>query len=148
MRSPPHGVLAEIVEHRVTTVITMNGSVKRRVPRTVVAVGAVVVILAALYGARVGLLYLGADEGDVPAVSDIPAAGSGAALVDTRQDCGSGGCWLHVEYRPAPGQTPEELAAEMGLSQPNRVPGTFLDPRTVTVSATTVGDRLQVTASY
>lgn len=122
----------------------MSGVRKRR--RGLVITGIVVVaVLAALYLLRLGALAVFATEGDVPAVSSLPLP-EGSEVVARSEECASGGCWILVSVLPPEGTTPEELAREIGATPQVRVPGTFWDPRTVSLRAEVQGTLLVVQA--
>ncbi|BBH70872.1 hypothetical protein ACTI_75570 [Actinoplanes sp. OR16] len=97
----------------------------------ILGVLAVVVVLA-------GCLFLSlfADEGAMPPKSRIPAVPAGATVVEETKLCGSGGCWWSVTVEPAAGQTPEELAQQMGVASERTEPATVTDWRSVTVGST------------
>ncbi|MGF3054511.1 hypothetical protein ACQUSY_11220 [Microbacterium sp. YY-03] len=50
--------------------------------------------------------------------------------------------------KPPAGQTPEALAEELGATPQLSIPGSFLDPRTVWVSARPGDDTLVLIADY
>lgn len=115
-----------------------------------IAVGAaviVIVILAVLYAGRVFWLNVMATEGDVPPASMLPLP-AGAEIIDENTGCGSGGCATTFTVLPPAGQSPEALAEEMGVTTQLEIPGTFFDPRTVSVSARPDGSVLHLVADY
>lgn len=122
----------------------MTATTRRRVWTIAIVV---VAILALLYGGRVAVQFMGATEGDVPSASDIPLP-DGATIVGESRDCGSGGCWVTFSVRPPPGQSPAELAQELGATPQLEIPGTFLDPRTTWLTAEPKTDVLSVQADY
>lgn len=105
------------------------------------------VLLALFYGARVAWLTVMATEGDVPPASSVPLP-EGAEILHDDIGCASGGCWVTFTVRPPDGQSPEELAEEMGATPQMSVPGTFWDPRTVWVSARPAGSVLNLVVDY
>jgi hypothetical protein len=109
---------------------------------------ATVSVLAVLYLARLGLLFIGADEGDIPSATLIPAPPTGAQILSEGKDCASGGCWWEVVVVPATGQSIDELASEMGVADEQHVAGNFWDPRTITIGSRVVPDGLMVYAQY
>ncbi|MGI6877454.1 hypothetical protein [Microbacterium sp. gxy059] len=104
-------------------------------------------VLAMAYVVRLGWLTMMATEGDVPPSSavELPA---GATVPGESSDCASGGGWTTLTVDPPPGQTPEDLAEELGATPQLRIPGDFFDPRTVSVSANTSGVALVLTLDY
>lgn len=118
---------------------------KRRT--TVVVVSAVVVALVLVYLVRVLWLFMVATEGDVPDASAIPLP-AGAQIVNEERDCASGGCWVSVDVRPPDGQSPKELAAEIGATPQLELPGNVLDPRSVWLSAQPGDGILTIRADY
>ena len=122
----------------------MTGATRRR-RRTLIAVLVVVAVVAALYLLRLGALAVFATEGDVPAVSAIPLP-EGSTVVDRREECGSGGCWILVSVLPPTGTTPMELADGLGATPQARIPGTPWDPRTVSLRAEVQGELLVIQA--
>lgn len=119
----------------------------RRAQGIVTVVIAGVVLLGVLYIARAILLFAGAAEGDVPAASRLylPA---GAEVIGQAQDCASGGCWITLTVQPPVGQTPEDLAAELGATPQLELAGNFLDPRPVWVWAEPSAATLSVRVDY
>lgn len=107
----------------------------------------VLLVLALLYAGRVFWLNVMATEGDVPPASVLPLP-TGAEIVDENTGCGSGGCATTFTVLPPAGQSPEDLAEEIGASIQLEIPGTFFDPRTVTVSARPDGSVLHLVADY
>jgi len=115
--------------------------------RTVRVVVLVVVALALLYAFRTAWLVMTATEGDVPAASALPLP-AGSEILDESRDCASGGCWITLEVRPPSGQTPEDLAADIGATPQLELPGNVIDPRTIWVWAEPGGDVLVLRADY
>ena len=107
----------------------------------------IVAVLAVLYAARVALLLIGAGEGDAPSVSSVPLpAGSEVTQVST--ECGSGGCSTLISVRPPDGTTPEDLKSELGTTPQSRIPGSFWDPRTISLTSKREGPYLLIRANY
>ncbi|SMH28278.1 hypothetical protein SAMN06295885_0126 [Rathayibacter oskolensis] len=118
----------------------MGGSQSRG---AVVAAIVVVGLLAVLYLGRLGVLFVGATEGDVPPASSIGLP-AGSEVVRESVECASGGCWSLLAVRPPEGMSPEELSSELGA----RLPGSFWDPRTISLSSDPQGRLLVVRADY
>jgi hypothetical protein len=108
---------------------------------------AVILVLALLYAGRVFWLNVMATEGDVPPASVLPLP-TGAQIIDENTGCGSGGCATTFTVLPPEGQSPAALAEAMNAATQLEIPGTFFDPRTVTVSVRPDGNVLQVVADY
>ncbi|VXC59612.1 hypothetical protein NOCARDAX2BIS_90146 [Nocardioides sp. AX2bis] len=105
-------------------------------------------LLGLVYALWAGYLALWADEGSVPPRSRLPDIPSGAHVVSETEPCASGGCWREVVVRPAPGQSPHELAAEMGVADADRYPWLLLDPHSVEVGSRVRGDELSIYVQY
>ncbi len=118
---------------------------RRRTVKVTVIVAAVLLVL--FYGVRVGWLFVMADEGDTPALSSIPIP-AGAEVIGQDKGCGSGGCTMTFIVRPPAGQTPEELAAQIGAAPYLAVPGNVWDPRTVGVYARASAGTLKLVTEY
>ena len=116
--------------------------------RTVIAISVALGVLALLYLARLGLLFIGADEGDIPSAALIPAAPTGAQILSEGKECATGGCWWAVVVTPSDGQSLEDLAADMGVVEEQHLPGNFWDPRTITLGSQVVPDGLSVYVRY
>ncbi|SEE78656.1 hypothetical protein [Ruania alba] len=112
-----------------------------------IGAAAALVLCTLTYAGHVLLLVVGAREGDVPPASAIPLPDD-AQVVSEELDCGSGGCWLTVEVRPADGQSPDELATEVGSAPSLELTGNVLDPRTTYLWGEADGDVLSIQASY
>ncbi len=112
-----------------------------------VAAIVIIAVLAALYAGRVFWLNVMATEGDVPPASVLPLP-AGAEIIDENTGCGSGGCATTFTVLPPEGQSPEALAEEIGVTTGLDIPGTFFDPRTITVSARPDGSVLHLVADY
>jgi hypothetical protein len=121
-----------------------NGKRGRHVLIAVVIVLAVIVLLAVM---RLAILDVFATEGDVPAASSIPLP-TGSDVVDESVECGSGGCWVLLSVRPPEGMTPDELSTELGATPQARIPGTFWDPRTISLMSESKGQLLILQADY
>lgn len=122
-----------------------TSAVQRRVVARTVAV--LVIVLGLVYGVRVAWLFVMATEGDVPASSSVPLP-SGATIVSEETDCASGGCWLLLRVDPPAGQSADDLAAALGATPQFQIPGNFLDPRTISVEAASVGSMLEIRVDY
>lgn len=116
--------------------------------RIAVLISLIIAGLAALYLVHLALLFLGAHEGDVPSANLIPESPVGVQPISEGKECGSGGCWWQVVLRPAQGQSPEDLAARMGVAKEQKLSGSVFDPRNVTLGSTTVGNELRIYVSY
>lgn len=99
------------------------------------AVSTVVLVAACGWGAWYSML----SEGSLPPESAMPEVPAGVTVVERGEECGSGGCWRVMTLRPAAGQTPQELAAAMGLTGERGL---------VRVGADVRGDLLVVHAGY
>lgn len=123
-------------------------AVRRAIWSAVVLVAVIVIgVLALIYAGRVLWLTMMATEGDVPPASAL-ALSEGAEVIGESSDCASGGCWALITVQPAEGQATAELAEEMGATPQLTIPGSFLDPRTIWVSARPIGSVLTLTADY
>jgi hypothetical protein len=108
----------------------------------------VIAVLALLYAARVAILFIDATEGDdVPPLSSIPLP-TGSEVTQVSTGCGSGGCWTLVTVRPPDGTTPEDLKKELGTTPQSRLPGSFWDPRTISLTSKIEGPLLVIKADY
>ena len=83
----------------------------------------------------------------MPDVSRL-AFPAGSEVVSEIRDCASGGCWIDIAVRPPDGQTPEDLARELGATPQLQLPGNIADPRTVWVWAEPGADELNLRADY
>ncbi|KQR20063.1 hypothetical protein ASF79_10700 [Agreia sp. Leaf335] len=124
----------------------MSDPRSRARPYLIVAL-VVVAVLAVLYAARVGLLLIGASEWDSPPVSAVPLP-DGTEVTQVSTECASGGCWTLITVRPPDGTTPEDLKNELGTTPQSRLPGSFWDPRTVSLTSKTKGPFLVIKADY
>jgi hypothetical protein len=111
------------------------------------AAAALLAIAVVLLLGRYALQALGATEGDVPteAQMSFPAT---AVVTSTSKECGSGGCWSVFGVRPADGVTQEELRAEVDAKLGDRLPGTLLDPRSISVYVEDSGSGLEVRGDF
>jgi hypothetical protein len=107
----------------------------------------VVAVLALLYAARVGLLLIGASEWDAPPASAVPLP-AGAEVTQVSTECASGGCWTLISVRPPEGTTPEDLKSDLGTTPQSRLPGSFWDPRTISLTSKIEGPFLVIKADY
>lgn len=87
-------------------------------------------------------------EGALPPMSRMPEVPAGATVTEKSMECASGGCWRTITIVPAAGQSPRDLAHEMGLSEEQSLPPTLLDPRSVSVRARPVEGELLVHVGY
>ncbi|WP_436532841.1 hypothetical protein [Actinoplanes sp. HUAS TT8] len=108
----------------------------------------VIAALACLWGAKFVYLVALGDEGSMPPQSRIPQVPAGATVVSQEKSCGSGGCWWEVTVQPPAGQSPEELARQMGLGNEQEKAPTLTDPGSVYVGATAVGGQLKIHVGY
>jgi hypothetical protein len=111
---------------------------------------AALLVLAAVglaYGLFVGYLFMMAEEGDRPPASRVTLP-SGARVLSEDVSCGSGGCATQLSVQPPAGMTPEELADAIGATPQLRIPGSFFDPRTVSVMAWPQQGTLGLTLDY
>jgi hypothetical protein len=115
--------------------------------RVVGGVVVAAVVLGTLYLGWALLLFAGSTEGDVPDVSRL-ALPVGSEVVSETRDCASGGCWIDVVVRPPDGQSPEDLAVELGAAPQLQLRGNIVDPRTVWVWAEPGVDELKLRADY
>lgn len=87
-------------------------------------------------------------EGSLPPKWRIPEVPPGATVADESRECASGGCWRTITVMPAAGQSPEDLAREMGLSEDLSLSPTLFDPASVYVGADPREGRLIVHVGY
>ena len=127
---------------------------RRAVPRrsikyALVAVSIAAGMLACLWVLRfLWLLAMGNELTDLPPRSRTPDLPSGATIVAEDMDCGSGGCWREITVAPAAGQSPEDLAQEMDLSEEQRKSPTLFDPGFVNVWANPKDGQLVIGIGY
>lgn len=105
-------------------------------------------VLALAYAVWAGYLALMASQGSVPPRSRIPDITSGAQIASDTKECASGGCWRQIVLTPAPGQSPHDLAVEMGVADAKRHPWLLLDPHSVEVGSQINGDELSIYVQY
>ncbi|MCG5473132.1 hypothetical protein LADH09A_001020 [Micromonospora sp. LAH09] len=87
-------------------------------------------------------------EGALPPDSRIPTVPPGASIVDEGMECASGGCWRRITVQPAAGQTPEDLAHDMGLTEEQSLSPTLFDPGSVYVGARAKEGKLIINVGY
>ncbi|CCH19936.1 hypothetical protein [Micromonospora lupini] len=121
---------------------------RRRTKRVLVAVAVTVGLLSCLWVLWFLSLRVFGDEGALPPKSRLPEVPAGASVVDESTECASGGCWRQLTVAPAAGQTPEDLAREMGLTEERKLPPTLFDPGSVYVGARVADGRLIVHVGY
>ncbi|MGC4880564.1 hypothetical protein ACLQ26_30345 [Micromonospora sp. DT43] len=121
---------------------------RRRTKRVLVAVSVTVGLLSCLWVLWFLSLRVFGDEGALPPKSRLPEVPAGASVVDESTECASGGCWRQLTLAPAAGQTPEDLAREMGLTEEQSLPPTLFDPGSVYVGARVAEGRLIVHLGY
>ena len=88
------------------------------------------------------------DEGALPSEDRIPPVPDGARVVARSQECGSGGCWWVVTVQPPAGQSPADLARQMGLAGERTEGPTTFDPGTIAVGAEARQDELVIHVGY
>ncbi|MEU5784276.1 hypothetical protein [Micromonospora lupini] len=121
---------------------------RRRTKRVLVAVSVTVGLLSCLWVLWFLSLRAFGDEGALPPKSRLPEVPAGASVVDESTECASGGCWRQITVAPAAGQTPEDLAREMGLTEEQSLPPTLFDPGSVYVGARVAEGKLIVHVGY
>lgn len=87
-------------------------------------------------------------EGSLPPTWRMPEVPPGATVADESMECASGGCWRTITVVPAAGQSPEDLAREMGLSEDLSLSPTLFDPASVYVGADPREGRLIIHVGY
>lgn len=120
----------------------------RRRTRWIALGGGVVLALALIYGAWVAWLALMADEGLVPPGWRDPEVPAGARVESETERCASGGCWRELLLEPADGQTAEQLADEMSLTEDRSLGWHLLDPHDVFVGSSVFEGRLRIYVGY
>ncbi len=110
-------------------------------------VGGLTVLLCG-WGSWFAVLAIFAEEGLTPPRWRIPEVPPGATVIEETKECASGGCWWRLVLKPAAGQTPDELAATMGVSESRVESPALLDPAFVGVGAETRDSRLVVHVGY
>lgn len=104
-------------------------------------------VVGVLYGGWVLSLFASASEGAVPDPSRIPLP-AGAEVFSEERGCASGGCWITISARPPSGQTPADMAKEIGATPRLELRGNIVNPRPVKVWAEVDGDTLTLRADY
>ena len=127
--------------------MTTHRAAERRM-RWIVLGGAVVLALALVYLAWAAWLAVMADEGLVPPGWRDPEVPANARVVDETERCASGGCWREILLEPAEGQTAEQLADEMGLTETRYLGWHILDPHDVVLDSEVVDDGLRIYVGY
>lgn len=128
----------------------MNSTAPYRSSRGLIAIvvaASVVGLLVMVYVGRLLVLQMFATEGDVPSASTL-ALPSGSEITSETSECASGGCWSLFAVTPPPGTSVDDLAVELGVTPNECVMGSFLDPRSVSLSAESRGEQLLVRADY
>ncbi|MEU7841771.1 hypothetical protein AB0B39_12545 [Micromonospora sp. NPDC049114] len=121
---------------------------RRRARPLLVAGFGVVGLLACLWGLWFASLRAFGNEGSLPPKWRIPDVPAGATVVDESEDCASGGCSWQVTVTPAAGQSPEDLAEQMGLSEDRTEPPKLFDPGSVYVVAQPRNGQLVIHVGY
>lgn len=107
-----------------------------------------IALVVALYAVWAAYLAVMADEGALPPRSRMPDVPAEARVVSETKQCASGGCRRELLLRPAAGQSPAELAEEMGVAEEQRSSWHLLDPHSVVVGSSVAGDELRVHVRY
>ncbi|MEU8256487.1 hypothetical protein AB0C06_19740 [Micromonospora inaquosa] len=128
--------------------MTSQTALRRRTKHVLVAVSVTLGLLSCLWVLSFLWLQVFGTEGALPPRSRMPGVPSGATVTDESTECASGGCWRTITVVPAPGQSPEDLAHEMGLSEELRLPPTLFDPASVYVGAHSREGKLVVHLGY
>jgi hypothetical protein len=122
---------------------------RRSTKYALVAVSIAAGLLTCLWVLRfLWLLAMGGESTDVPPRSRTPDLPSGATIVAEDMGCGSGGCWREITVAPAAGQSPEDLAQEMDLSEEQHQSPTLFDPGFVNVWAHPKDGQLVIGIGY
>ncbi|MFF0255832.1 hypothetical protein ACFYPW_25395 [Micromonospora zamorensis] len=121
---------------------------RRRTKHLLVAVSVTVGLLSCLWVLGFLSLRVFGTEGALPPDSRIPKVPSGASIIDEGMECASGGCWRLISVQPAAGQTPEDLADEMGLTEGQSLSPTLFDPGFVYVGARAKEGKLIIHLGY
>jgi hypothetical protein len=87
--------------------------------RRIFKIGCVVAFLGGcLWSCGFGWLWLAGDEGALPPTWRMPDLPTGAKIVDDEdRSCGSGSCTKLIKVRPPAGQSPRDLARDMGVEK-------------------------------
>ncbi|RAO04123.1 hypothetical protein ONO23_03204 [Micromonospora noduli] len=128
--------------------MTSRTALRKRTKRALVAVSVTLGLLSCLWVLSFLWLQVFKTEGSLPPKSRMPEVPSGATIADESVECASGGCWRTITLVPAAGQSPEDLAREMGLSEELSLPPTVFDPASVYVGANPREGRLTVHIGY
>jgi hypothetical protein len=121
---------------------------RNRLKYTLVTTAAVLGLGGCLWSAAFAALWVGGDEGAMPPMSRMPDLPAGASVVAQDRECGSGGCNWKITVRPAPGQSPEDLARSMGLTRGLSLPPTLFDPGSVSLGSEPDDGQLIVRFGY
>jgi hypothetical protein len=90
---------------------------------------------------------MGATEGDAP--SEAPMGFPVTAVVTSaKEEYVSGGCWTVFDVEPADDVMQEQLRAELETELGDSIPGTFLDPRRISVYIEDSGHGLDVRGDF
>lgn len=115
------------------------------------------VLIAVLLGAGglaivawlLDLAYISLDESATPPTTSLSEVPTGAESIRAEKICASGGCWQEATIVSSVGESPDELAARMGLTAETCSPGNIVDPRNICRGSTTSRDgRLVIYVSY
>ncbi|WP_433262278.1 hypothetical protein ACQPWR_22430 [Micromonospora vinacea] len=128
--------------------MTSRTALRRRTRRTLVAVSVTLGLLSCLWVLSFLWLQVFKTEGSLPPKWRMPEVPPGATVADESMECASGGCWRTITVVPAAGQSPEDLAREMGLSEELSLSPTLFDPASVYVGADPREGRLIVHVGY
>ncbi|MFE9190998.1 hypothetical protein ACFYL6_15420 [Micromonospora sp. NPDC007208] len=128
--------------------MTSRTALRRRTRRILVAVSVTLGLLSCLWVLSFLWLQVFKTEGSLPPKSRIPEVPAGATVAEESMECASGGCWRTITLVPAAGQSPEDLAREMGLTEELSLPPTLFDPASVYVGANPRDGRLIVRVGY
>jgi len=108
---------------------------------------ALVPIAVVLLLGRYALQALFATEGDVPTEAQMTFPAT-AVVTSMDKECGSGGCWSVFDVEPAGGVTQEQLRADLDAQLGDRLPGTILDPRGISVYIEDSGNGFEVRGDF
>jgi hypothetical protein len=127
----------------------LRAALRRITKYAVVTVSIAVGMLACLWVLRfLWLLTMANELVDLPPGSRTPIVPAGATVVMEDMGCGSGGCWREMIVAPAAGQSPEDLAREMNLTEGQQLSPTLFDPGFVEVWAHPRRGRLVIGIGY
>lgn len=113
--------------------------------RTAIVVIAVLIVV--FYVARSLWLTASVAEGAVPNAAAVPLP-RGAEIVSSEVSCASGGCRHILHVRPPEGQTPSDLAEQIGATPTLRIAPNLFEPRTTWITATEIGGVLELDLDY